>query len=205
MRYRLLIGTLTGLGVVLLVFLSLRAPRMKIVDAQSTPSIDILFQPSSPIDEGTFIIVSFIFNNLTQGTGVNYSYRADITERGSGNDVDDCESQALGTDETIADVDSDPEYEYGFIYQDDCPVGTYTLSVSLKDSSDVEVATASADFDIRSTAPATDTPTPTATPTHTPTPTPTPTDSLADYNGWRAEYYDNADFSGQSGPGAGRR
>ena len=197
MRYRQWIVMLIGLGASLfLVLVFVLPPRLQIVDAQSTPSIEIDFQPSSPIDEGTLGIIIFTLNNLTQGTGVNYSYRADITERVSGNDADACESQGLGSDETIADVDRDPDYAYSFIHENDCPVGAYTLSVSLKDSSDVEVATASADFDIRSTAPATNTPTPTATPTHTPTPTPTPTDSLADYNGWRGEYYDNADFAG---------
>ena len=45
MRHKIWIGLLSGLGVVLLVFVGLRAPRMKIVDAQPMSSEEASILP----------------------------------------------------------------------------------------------------------------------------------------------------------------
>ena len=183
MRYGLGLGLLTAIGMVFLALAYLRAPRMQIIEAQTGPSAGISFSPNSSVVEGNSIWVIFTFGDLTQGTSVNYGYRADITDLSTNRDADNCEGSLLGSDQTIADVDSDPEYEVGQILTT-CPIGSYRLNLSLWDSADVEQDTTSADFAI--------VPPPTATPTPTPTNTPT----LGEYSGWRGKYFDNPDLAG---------
>lgn len=183
MLYRLGFGLLTVMGAALLALAYMRAPRMQIIDAQTGPSLDISLSPGSSVVEGNRIWAIFSFNDLTQGTSVNYGYRADITNLSTNGDADNCEGDNIGSDETIADVDSSTEIEVGTITAS-CPVGSYRLNLSLKDSANVELDTASIDFAI--------VPPPTATPTPTPTNTPT----LGEYSGWRGKYFDNPDLAG---------
>ena len=183
MRYGLGLGLLTAIGMVFLALAYLRAPRMQIINAQTGPSIEISLSPNSSVVEGNRIWAIFSFNDLTQGTSVNYGYRADITDLSTNRDADNCEGDNIGSDETIADVDSNPAYEVGQILAT-CPIGSYRINLRLWDSASVEQDTASADFSI--------VPPPTATPTPTPTNTPT----LGEYSGWRGNYFDNPDLAG---------
>ena len=180
MRNRLLIGTLSALGVAFLALLYLRAPRMNVVDAQSGPSILIDMSPDSA-PRGSDIVAIIELHNLTASSNANLTYRMDVTQRASGNDADICEGSFMGSDQSLNIVDDNPEYVAGFT-STACPAGAYRLHVRLLDSANVELASGTADFDI---LPATD------------TPTPTPTSIFEGYSGWRAEYFDNDSLSGR--------
>ena len=183
MRYGLGLGLLTAIGMVFLALAYLRAPRMQIIDAQTGPTAGISLSPGSSVVEGNRIWAIFNFRDLTQGTAVNYGYRADITNLVTNGDADSCEGDNIGSDETIADVATNPEHAVGHIPAT-CPIGSYRLNLSLKDSASVELDSASIDFAI--------VPPPTATPTPTPTNTPT----LGEYSGWRGKYFANPDLTG---------
>ena len=180
---------LTGLGVFFFVLLwAVLPPRLQIVDAQTEPSVTIDLDPESAI-QGDDVIALIYFHNLTISSNANLGYRSDVFHAADGSDADSCEGWGMGYDHSLNSVNNNPE-TVAAITSTDCPVGSYRLRVRLWDANNVELASASADFAI--------TPAPTATPTPTPTftPTPTPTPRLEDYDGWRGEYYDNADFAG---------
>ena len=179
---------LTGLGVVLLVLTSFRAPRMKIIDALNGPGVDILYSPGLSVNYGANLLFVFEFDGLTAGTGVSYRFRADVTQKGSGTDFDNCEGSSIGSERTILgeNVHSNNGYaDVGYI-TNTCPPGKYVVTLVLRDAANVELASISADFEIRTEAGE----------TVTPTPTPTPTSVLAGFTGWRGEYYDNVDLAG---------
>ena len=168
------------MGVVLLALLYLRAPRMKIVDAQAGPSITMRVT-LNPAPRGRRVGVIVQLHDLTYSTDANFSYRIDMIDLLDMSDADNCEDSSMGSDQSLDVVDANPEYVVGFTSAA-CPPGSYRVQVHLKDAANVELASGQADLTI---FPVTD------------TPTPTPTSIFEGYSGWRAEYYDNASLSGR--------
>ncbi len=109
-----------------------------------------LSPPTAPV--GTSIGVTMSFANLDSDSDTSttdYVFRADV--RDSNGNVDQCEEQAngygLGVDRYMYRVDEDPETRTGTISAD-CPVGAYTLRVSISTPENVELASGSADFTV---------------------------------------------------------
>ena len=167
------------MGVVLLALLYLRAPRMKLVETQSGPSIVVGFN-SNPAPRGKSVYAIIEFHNLTFNSNANLSYRIDVIDLADMSDADNCEGSSMGSDQSLDVVNRNPEYVVGATSAA-CPAGSYRVKVQLKDAADVELASGQADLTI---FPATD------------TPTPTPTSIFEGYSGWRAEYFDNATLTG---------
>ena len=93
------------------------------------------------------------FANLesdSDGSTKDYIFRADVKDSNDGN-VDQCEDQAngygLGVDRYMKQVDGDPETRTGTISAD-CPVGAYTLRVSISTLDNVELASDSTNFTV---------------------------------------------------------
>ena len=93
------------------------------------------------------------FANLesdSDATTKDYVFRADVKDSNDGN-VDQCEDQAngygLGVDRYMNQVDGDPETRTGTISAD-CPVGAYTLRVSISTPDNVELASDSTNFTV---------------------------------------------------------
>ena len=102
---------------------------------------------------GTTIDVTMSFANLesdSDGSTKDYVFRADVKDSNDGN-VDQCEDQAngygLGVDRYMNQVDGDPETRTGTISAD-CPVGAYTLRVSISTPDNVELASDSTNFTV---------------------------------------------------------
>ena len=103
------------------------------------PVATISFSPSGSVSEGTEITVTMSLSKLEADSDTStkdYVFRADVKDSNSG-DVDQCEDQAngygLGVDRHMWKVDEDPETRTGTISAD-CPVGAYTLRVSISHS-----------------------------------------------------------------------
>ena len=111
------------------------------------------FSPSGSVSEGTEITVTMSFSKLEADSDTStkdYIFRADVKDSNSG-DVDQCEDQAngygLGVDRHMWKVDEDPETRTGTISAD-CPVGVYTLRVSISTPDNVELASDSTSFTV---------------------------------------------------------
>ena len=110
-----------------------------------------LSPPTAPA--GTAVDVTMSFANLESDSDAStkdYVFRADVKDSNDG-DVDQCEDHAngygLGVDRYMYKVDQDPEVRTGTISAD-CPVGAYTLRVSISTADNVELASESAAFTV---------------------------------------------------------
>ena len=117
------------------------------------PVATISFSPSGSVSEGTEITVTMSLSKLEADSDTStkdYVFRADVKDSNSG-DVDQCEDQAngygLGVDRHMWKVDEDPETRTGTISAD-CPVGAYTLRVSISTPDNVELASDSTIFTV---------------------------------------------------------
>ena len=111
------------------------------------------FSPSGSVSEGAEITVTMSFSKLEADSDTStrdYIFRADVKDSNDG-DVDQCEDQAdgygLGVDRDMWKVDEDPETHTGTISAD-CPVGAYTLRVSISTPDNVELASDSTSFTV---------------------------------------------------------
>ena len=137
--------------------------------AQDSPSAAISLSPSGSVDQGTAITVSMSFDNLASDSDTSttdYIFRADVVN------ADACEGGGMGKDRYFYQVDEDPETRAGEI-STDCPVGDYTVRVTLSAADNTELDSATAGFTI-----AEPTPEPTPGPTAEPTPEPGPSGAL---------------------------
>ena len=109
------------------------------------------------------------FSNLEQNSDTSttdYIFRADVV------DADGCEGGGMGKDRYFYKVDEDPETREATV-STGCPVGNYTVRVSLSAADNTELASASADFSIAEPAPE---PTPEPTPEPEAAPDPSASD-----------------------------
>ena len=137
--------------------------------AQDSPSAAISLSPSGSVDQGTAITVSMSFDNLASDSDTSttdYIFRADVVN------ADACEGGGMGKDRYFYQVDEDTETRAGEI-STDCPVGDYTVRVTLSAADNTELDSATAGFTI-----AEPTPEPTPGPTAEPTPEPGPSGAL---------------------------
>ena len=117
------------------------------------PVATISLSPSGSVSEGTEITVTMSLSKLEADSDTStkdYVFRADVKDSNNG-DVDQCEDQAngygLGVDRHMWKVDEDPETRTGTISAD-CPVGVYTLRVSISTPDNVELASDSTSFTV---------------------------------------------------------
>ena len=121
-------------------------------EEESGPAAAVaLSPPTAPV--GTAVDVTMSFANLESDSDAStkdYVFRADVKDSNDG-DVDQCEDHAngygLGVDRYMYKVDQDPEVRTGTISAD-CPVGAYTLRVSISTADNVELASESAAFTV---------------------------------------------------------
>ena len=106
---------------------------------EATATVDL--SPSGPVTEGTEITVTMTFANLTLDSNANLVFRADVV------DADACEGEGIGEDRNMSKVDEDPETRNGTISAA-CPVGDYTLTVSIWSLDDAVLASASVGFTV---------------------------------------------------------
>ena len=115
-------------------------------EASRTPKAEVSFWPSSGIVRvtvGTGLRATFSFANLeldADGSDIDYVFRADVVTQGGAN-ADACEGQGIGAARNMTTVSRNPETFTGLI-STACPVGDYTLKVSLKSSANVELSSA---------------------------------------------------------------
>ena len=117
--------------------------------AQDSPSVAISLSPSGSVEPGTVIAAAMSFGNLASDSDTSttdYIFRADVKDS-ENRDADDCEGSGLGSGQDMAVVDEDPETRTGTISAD-CPVGDYTVQVSLSSAANEELASASVAFTI---------------------------------------------------------
>ena len=123
-------------------------------EEEEEPGPEVTVALSSPTaPAGTAVDVTMSFANLESDSDAStkdYVFRADVKDSNDG-DVDQCEDHAngygLGVDRYMYKVDQDPEVRTGTISAD-CPVGAYTLRVSISTADNVELASESAAFTV---------------------------------------------------------
>ena len=138
--------------------------RAKLPAPGPTATIDL--SPSGSVVEGTAITVTTSFANLefdSDTSDTDYIFRADVV------DADECEGEGIGVERYMWQVDEDPEVRTGAISAA-CPVGEYTVAVSISSPDNVELASASASFSVVEPEP-TDEPAPGSPPDVPDTPT----------------------------------
>ncbi len=74
---------------------------------------------------------------------VDYTLRGDATLKSDGSAADSCESDGLGEDIEVKEVDEQAEHFQARLRGLDCGVGTYTVTHVLYDRNDEHVATSS--------------------------------------------------------------
>ncbi len=110
----------------------------------ASPSVALALSPSGLAPWNTEISVTMSFGNLSEDSDrdtTDYVFRADVV------DADACEGDGLGVDRYLYQVDEDPEVRTGTIAAG-CPIGDYTVEVSVSDPDGVKLAAASADFSV---------------------------------------------------------
>ena len=130
------------------------------------PSVTIEGLP--PVfDEGQDVPFTMVFHGIDDSD--NYHYRADVTNTDN-EDVDVCEGTGLGgSGQYTDDLDGEGQIRVPGEIDDQCPAGTYTVTVTLIGDGGFTY-TATKDFQVVGTSLSPieiDTPTPTATPTAT--------------------------------------
>ena len=123
-------------------------------EEEEEPGPEVTVALSSPTaPAGTAVDVTMSFANLESDSDAStkdYVFRADVKDSNDG-DVDQCKDHAngygLGVDRYMYKVDQDPEVRTGTISAD-CPVGAYTLRVSISTADNVELASESAAFTV---------------------------------------------------------
>ena len=110
--------------------------------------LSIGLSSSGPITQGESATATLSFAGLTAESLSNLTYRADVFDS-VGTGADSCEGSGMGSNQTMAVVDEDPEVRSVSISAD-CPLGAYTVEVALTSSSNETLAYGSSSFSVAS-------------------------------------------------------